>query len=540
MDALAVELLRRFPTALGEAAPIQWTCSFDHLFAGLTMLADWLGSSLPVAGDDWRPAAVASLLDSLPWSGWHSGAPATAILPGAPIGAQVVMGAVPLTERLVVIEAPTGTGKTEAALLRALQLVEAGLVDGMYFALPTRAAATEAHARIARLARTHSPALASRVVRALAGNLGTDGVARAVPGVLDPDQWQQAKSWAIACPKRVMAAPIAVGTIDQAMLSVLRTRHAYRELLAAGVPTMLHHSRYADLDRQTLDARLVGVIGKGGTRTPLAIVATQTAEQSLDIDADLLVSDPAPADVLLQRRGRLGRHRPTAVLPMLVLEPRAVEETAAVALRRALGHQGQMPIGSEWAYVYDVLATLATLEALRGRDCILVPDAVRQLVETATHPDALQAFAGRRGWSPLWQETWGRRLAQRQLAQGGLLDWSRPSAEQPVTEAVPTRLGEGTVTVELRADAGRNAIAVPLSRCMGRWRTALRASARPRWRRLPREKSLCDAARSVRAFVISLSWQCCKTAPWPRRRRPPWRGTVVMTDHGSTMAQPWS
>ena len=576
MDALADALLQRFPAALGEAAPIQWICSLDHLFAGLTMLADWLGSSLPVAGDDWRPAAIASLLDSLPWSGWHSGAPATAILPGAPIGAQVVIGAVPLTERLVVIEAPTGTGKTEAALLRALQLVEAGLVDGMYFALPTRAAATEVHGRIARLARTHSPALASRVVRALAGNLGTDGVARAVSGVPDPDQWQQSKSWAIACPKRVMAAPIAVGTIDQAMLSVLRTRHAwmrqtalcrhllvvdevhasdpymleivrslvrrqlalgghvllmsatlgevlraeleqrprlplaqalalpypavnalpvavarvrsslrltdlatalggvadcvrgggcalvirstvdtatatYLELLAAGVPAMLHHSRYADLDRQTLDALRVGVIGKGGTRMPLAIVATQTAEQSLDIDADLLVSDPAPADVLLQRRGRLGRHRPTEVLPMLVLEPRAVEETAAVALRRAQGQHGQMPPGSEWAYVYDVLATLATLEALRGRDCILVPDAVRQLVETATHPDALAAFAGLRGWSPLWQETWGRRLAQRQLAQGGLLDWSRPYAEQPVTEAVPTRLGEGTVTVELSA-----------------------------------------------------------------------------------------
>ncbi|AUB82002.1 HD domain-containing protein [Candidatus Thiodictyon syntrophicum] len=56
MDELAAELLRRFPTALGEAAPIQWTCSLDHLFAGLTMLADWLGSSLPVAGDDWRPS----------------------------------------------------------------------------------------------------------------------------------------------------------------------------------------------------------------------------------------------------------------------------------------------------------------------------------------------------------------------------------------------------------------------------------------------------------------------------------------------------
>jgi CRISPR-associated endonuclease/helicase Cas3 len=245
-----------------------------------------------------------------------------------------------------------------------------------------------------------------------------------------------------ACVRGGGCALVIRSTVDTATAT-------YQELVAAGVPAMLHHSRYADLDRQTLDARLVGVIGKGGSRRPLAIVATQTAEQSLDIDADLLVSDPAPADVLLQRRGRLGRHRPTQVLPMRVLEPRAVEETAVVALRRAQGHPGKLPAGSEWAYVYDVLATLATLEALGGKDSIAVPDDVRQLVETATHPDSLQAFAALRGWSPLWQETWGRRLAQRQRAQGGLLDWSQPYAEQPVTEAVPTRLGEGSVTVAL-------------------------------------------------------------------------------------------
>ncbi len=72
-------------------------------------------------------------------------------------------------------------------------------------------------------------------------------------------------------------------------------------------------------------------------------------------------------------------------------------------------------------------------------------------METATHPDGLEAFAVRREWLQLWRETWGKRLAQRQIAQGGLLDWTRPYAEQPVTEALATRLGEGSVTIELSA-----------------------------------------------------------------------------------------
>ena len=49
-------------------------------------------------------------------------------------------------------------------------------------------------------------------------------------------------------------------------------------------------------------------------------VTTQTAEQSLDIDADWLVTDIPPGDVLLQRIGRLHRHK--RARPMEFEEPR--------------------------------------------------------------------------------------------------------------------------------------------------------------------------------------------------------------------------
>ena len=75
---------------------------------------------------------------------------------------------------------------------------------------------------------------------------------------------------------------------------------------------LLFHARFLPEDRAALEMKLLHALGKPGKDTDrpdqLIVVGTQTLEQSLDIDFDLLITDLCPMDLLLQRIGRLHRH----------------------------------------------------------------------------------------------------------------------------------------------------------------------------------------------------------------------------------------
>jgi len=73
----------------------------------------------------------------------------------------------------------------------------------------------------------------------------------------------------------------------------------------------LFHARFAMGDRLDIEGAVTTTFGKKSTaleRSGKVLVATQVVEQSLDLDFDLLVSDLAPMDLLIQRAGRLHRH----------------------------------------------------------------------------------------------------------------------------------------------------------------------------------------------------------------------------------------
>ena len=72
------------------------------------------------------------------------------------------------------------------------------------------------------------------------------------------------------------------------------------------------HARFTTGDRKTREEKITSLFGKDSApnqRERVILVATQVVEQSLDLDFDHLITELAPVDLLLQRAGRLHRHR---------------------------------------------------------------------------------------------------------------------------------------------------------------------------------------------------------------------------------------
>lgn len=630
---------RMFPLAFtGEADPLPEAPAFAHLFAGQVQLADWLGSdtrffaySEPdedrlVTAHQCAAKAIAAI--GLNVDGLRDQLIALqpsfedAFPPHPPRPMQSASAALDLGP-LVILESETGSGKTEAALWRFAQLFQAGRVDSLYFALPTRVAATQLYERVLRFAHALWPDDTPTVIRALAGYEAADGQSKiAMPDYQvqwadNPDDLTAHRRWAAETPKRFLAANIAVGTIDQALLGTLQVRHAHlrhallaRSLLVvdevhasdaymgellkqllkahlqlgghalllsatlgsaarsaylalvqkkhpaptlehairqpypalsgpsgpqqvggssrsktiswhaidiidqperiaiqalnaarqgakvlvirntvpaavatlqaletlvagksaesylfrvAGVST-LHHSRFSRQDRPLLDQAVEQALGKDSQRGHGCIViGTQTLEQSLDLDADFLICDLCPMDVLLQRIGRLHRHernegqRPQAFrsAQALVLVPAGGD--LAPMLQRATNGLGLMRLaGGERGGIYPDLRILeATRRLIVAQPTREIPGDNRYLVEHATHPESLCQIEAELGaaWQTLGCDIEGGEGAKRSVARLHTLpfDTEFNALHFPEGEKIATRLGAADRLVEFHA-----------------------------------------------------------------------------------------
>ena len=230
--------------------PLPTQPAFHHAFAGLLMLADWLGSDadeklFPFAngvGPDRMAEAKRRAKSALEMVGLNAAAVrgrlraaqlsfAETFAVREPRPVQAV--AAQPDALCVVLEAETGSGKTEAALWRFKRLFEQGAVDGLYFALPTRVAATAMFERVKAFRDQVFGGSPPAVVLAVPGQAMVDE-AEGHPLPNFGFEWDDAPDggasrarWAAEHPKRFLAAPIAVGTVDQALLGAVRVKHAH-------------------------------------------------------------------------------------------------------------------------------------------------------------------------------------------------------------------------------------------------------------------------------------------------------------------------
>ena len=632
-----------FPKAfVANAPPLPSAPAFQHMFLGLCTLADWIGSNeelfpfVDAPDDDYIDAARHRARGAIKLIGLNIAAQRDALttvpgfsrlfdIPNPPNAIQRAAQDVPLDQPVVIMESETGSGKTEAALWRFARMYEAGLVDGLYFALPTRAAATQIHERVNRFAANlfsdHKP----EPVLAVPGYIRA-GDFSGQRHLSEYRVWWETRTqghapqkfWAAESAKRFLAAQIAVGTVDQAMMAALQVRHSHmragclarnllivdevhasdpymsvilKELLnvhigaggyallmsatlgsaarsqwlfrpirdsmlqqtsiadaiktpypsiavragaslniipsgeneqrkdvhiearplmhefesvadtalkgaregakvlvirntvahavdtqravevAAGSEhadllfackgvTTLHTGRFATEDRKLLDKAVEAQLGKNRGGGGRIVIGTQTLEQSLDIDAELLITDLCPVDVLLQRIGRLHRHqrgdRPhTHATPTcIVLTPPGDDlspllSPASGASRNGLG-----------GFVYPDLRVLEltlrlVTDASSGHQPWRIPDMNRELVESATHPAVLEALVEDLGsdWQALANDIAGAEIGDNLTARNAVVRRDKSFLDREVVfpsdveERIRTRLGDEGVEV---------------------------------------------------------------------------------------------
>jgi CRISPR-associated endonuclease/helicase Cas3 len=227
--------------------------------AGLAVLADWIGSNTeyfeyrdqpPADGrldEYWlhakrcaqRALAATGVLPALSPSRAGLGTLFPKLSRPSPLQAWASDCQLPTEPALVMLEDVTGAGKTEAALMLAHRLMSSGLADGFFIGLPTMATANAMYGRIAEAFERlfgHDASLAlahgqSFLVEAFAKTVLRAGPAEGDATQYDETATARCTAWLADHNKRALIAAAGVGTIDQAMLGVLHSKHQSLRLL---------------------------------------------------------------------------------------------------------------------------------------------------------------------------------------------------------------------------------------------------------------------------------------------------------------------
>lgn len=513
------------------------------LLSGLTSVADWMGSmndyfhfsAAHVAPELYFQIAARRaerVLKKLGWTDWQ---PPTTDLSfealhgfGPRPAQQAVIDLTPGEQEptLIIAEVPTGSGKTELALYLADRWAVTRQQQGLYVAMPTQATSNQMWERVGKFLCRRYPQEKINF-HLIHGNAQWRDDLADLEFTTEDEKAQgkvESHSWFLPR-KRTLLAPFAVGTVDQALLSTLQTRHFFVRLfglsrktiifdevhaydtymsslfqrllvwlravgasvivLSATLPSstrralvaawrgntndldtlsgsypavtvaaaselytrslpagdaravnlewiahtpeaildelrtrlqhggcvaiicnrvrraqeiysvlqaaqlvpdadlLLFHARTPAVWRNATEQEVLERFGKTAkTRKPAIVVATQVIEQSLDLDFDLMLSDLAPVDLILQRIGRLHRHKRER-RPATLNEP-------TLLLTTPPGKPDGTPNWSGDEYVYEpyvLLRSLLTLRAANGQ--LVLPDQTVDLIEAVYGDEAI-------------------------------------------------------------------------------------------------------------------------------------------------------
>lgn len=207
------------------------------------------------------------------------------------------------------------------------------------------------------------------------------------------------------------------------------TYHDLREQF--GTDVTLTHARFTIADRQQRDADLLKKFGppRGETARPhrAIVVATQVVEQSLDVDFDVLVTDLAPIDLVLQRIGRLHRHErprpPHLATPTCLVAHLPSENSSSPYLER----------GAKAVYgAALLLRSAATIRrVLNSGGDVTLPQDMTALIESVYGSEATVPDSWREAFDDAMAEH-TKESAQFRASAGGFLLRS-PSAPRPGT-----------------------------------------------------------------------------------------------------------
>lgn len=202
-------------------------------------------------------------------------------------------------------------------------------------------------------------------------------------------------------------------TVDDAL-------DAHDALASRGIDAHLFHARFALADRLAVEQRVVRLFGKHSEtpeRRGQVLIGTQVVEQSLDLDFDVLITDLAPIDLVIQRAGRLWRHERSdreGQPELLVVGPSPAEDADEEWYKRAFPRA---------AMVYPDHARLwLTAQVLHGEGRIRSPHGLRKLIE-AVYGEGVDERVPDSLVPELWDAE-GRTGADRAVATTNVLECS--------------------------------------------------------------------------------------------------------------------